>query len=76
MNILTNLLPFARKSTTMPPRSPQRPPVATRIYVNGAGMVRVLDATTGKVLGFRQTYREACWLAAELERGEHLQRAS
>lgn len=76
MNILHGLLPFTRKAATAKPADQsQSQPVATKVYVKGIGMVRVLDATTGRVLGFRRTYREACWLAAALERGEHLQRA-
>lgn len=77
MNILHNLLPFTRKETpAVAPDTNLSAPVATKVYVKGIGMVRVLDATTGKVLGFRRTYQEACWLAAALERGEHLKCAS
>lgn len=35
----------------------------------GKSMYRLKDATTGQVLGFRQTYIEACGYARELERG-------
>lgn len=44
--------------------------------VAGLGMVRVVEMGTGRVLGFRQTYREACWLAEALERGERQQVAA
>lgn len=44
-------------------------PVRSARIVVGAGMIRVLDADTGRCLGFRQTIREARWLAERLERG-------
>ncbi|WP_286974960.1 hypothetical protein [Pseudomonas sp.] len=34
----------------------------------GAGMVRVINTATQRVVGFRQTYKEAMWLAQSLER--------
>jgi hypothetical protein len=39
----------------------------TQVYA-GAGMVRVVEIGTGRVLGFRQTIREAQWLAESLAR--------
>lgn len=59
----------ARRNVTLPPIT------GTRI-IAGVGMVRVVDASTGKVLGFRQTIREARWLAEALERGDRLQGAA
>lgn len=52
-------------------RSTSKAPVprATWLRATGNGMVRVIDADTGRVLGFRQTMREARWLAQALERG-------
>lgn len=55
----------ARRTSKLPP------PRATWLRATGNGMVRVLDADTGRVLGFRQTMREARWLAQALERGVH-----
>lgn len=48
-------------------------PRATRLEITGNALVRILDADTGRVLGFRQTVREARWLQQALERGEELQ---
>ncbi len=36
--------------------------------IAGAGMVRVVEIGTGRVLGFRRTIREAQWLADSLAR--------
>jgi len=44
-------------------------PRATQLLINGSGPVRILDVDTGKVLGFRQTVREARWLQQQLENG-------
>lgn len=44
-------------------------PRATRLEITGNAMVRILDADTGRVLGFRQTVREARWLQQALENG-------
>lgn len=44
--------------------------------VAAAGMVRVVEMGSGRVLGFRQSIREAQWLAEALERGEGLQGAA
>ncbi len=44
-------------------------PRATRLEITGNAMVRILDADTGKVLGFRETVREARWLQQALENG-------
>jgi hypothetical protein len=74
MNILRKLFP-THPAPAAQTTATAAAPVATKVHVKGMGMVRVLDASTGKVLGFRRTYREACWLAAALERGENLQRA-
>jgi len=52
------------------------PPRATQLLITGNAMVRVVDADTGKVLGFRETIREARWLQAQLERGESPQGAA
>ncbi|MFI8479667.1 hypothetical protein ACIGCM_03760 [Pseudomonas sp. NPDC078700] len=35
----------------------------------GKGMVRIVDNSTGKVVGFRQSHKEAIWLAQQLENG-------
>lgn len=39
--------------------------------VLGKGMVRVIDSTSGRCLGFRQSYREAQWLQQSLENGTY-----
>lgn len=57
----------ARRAATLPA------PRATQLRIKGGGMVQVCDADTGRVLGFRPTYREASWLAQSLERGAHAQ---
>ncbi len=44
--------------------------------VAGAGMVRVVELGTGRVLGFRRTITEAYGLAGQLERGERPQVAA
>ncbi|WP_341304699.1 hypothetical protein [Pseudomonas sp. TMP25] len=46
-------------------------PRATTAYIAGKGMVQVRDADTGRVLGFRQTHKEAAWLQQALENGTH-----
>jgi hypothetical protein len=61
----------ARMAATVHSTSKQAPPRATQLRVTGNAMVRVVDADTGKVLGFRRTIREARWLADALERGEY-----
>ena len=51
----------------------QRRPVVTcaQVLPSGTGMWRVVDATSGRVLGFRQRFRDAHQLADALERGKH-----
>lgn len=49
------------------------PPRATTVYINGKAMVQVLDADTGRCLGFRRTAQEAAWLQQALENGTHNQ---
>ncbi|NQD78624.1 hypothetical protein HP436_00325 [Pseudomonas sp. CrR14] len=44
-------------------------PRATQLQATGSGMVRIVDADTGKVLGFRETIKEARWLQQALENG-------
>lgn len=61
----------ARMAARSRQRSPTPAPRATRLLVSGNAMIRVVDADTGKTLGFRQTIREARWLAERLERGAH-----
>ena len=51
-------------------------PRATTVYINGKGMVQVLDADTGRCLGFRRTPKEAAWLQQALENGTHLHQQS
>lgn len=48
-------------------------PVVTcaQVLPSGTGMWRVVDATSGRVLGFRQRFRDAHQLADALERGKH-----
>ena len=41
----------------------------TRILASGRGMFRIIDAESGRVLGFRSRFRDAHQLAAALERG-------
>lgn len=48
-------------------------PRATQLIATGNGMVRVVDADTGRVLGFRQTIKEARWLQQQLEGGHPLE---
>lgn len=45
-------------------------PRATQVFIHGPAMVQVKDADTGRVLGFRRNYQDACTLANQLERGE------
>jgi hypothetical protein len=52
------------------------PPRATTVYINGKGMVQVLDADTGRCLGFRRTPKEAAWLQQALENGTNLHQQS
>lgn len=59
-----------RMATTGHSTSKLPPPRATQLRVAGSGMIRVVDADTGKVLGFRCTIREARWLADALVRGD------
>lgn len=49
-------------------------PRETKLYACG-GEVRVLDAETDRVLGFRSTLKEARVLQRALENGLHLQSA-
>lgn len=44
-------------------------PGTTQVVIKGRAMVRVVDSTSGRCLGFRQSYREACWLQQALENG-------
>ncbi|PTQ70383.1 hypothetical protein [Pseudomonas sp. GV071] len=46
------------------------PPRATQVFIKGPAMVQVKDLDSGRVLGFRSSYSEACTLADQLERGE------
>ena len=55
--------------------APAQPRYRTQVFA-GAGMVRVVEMGTGRVLGFRQSIREAQWLAEALERGHRLQGAA
>lgn len=48
-------------------------PRATQLIATGSGMVRVVDADTGRVLGFRETIKEARWLQQQLEGGHPLE---
>ena len=48
-------------------------PRATQLRAESSGMVRVVDMDTGRVLGFRQTFKEARWLQRALENGTHTQ---
>lgn len=51
-------------------KRPSLPRVAkTRIVATSHGMFRIVDAATGRVLGFRQSMKEARWYAEALERG-------
>jgi hypothetical protein len=53
-------------------RLPKLPaPRATQLRAGESGMVRIVDADTGRVLGFRQTIKEARWLQQALENGTH-----
>lgn len=63
----------ARMAAASRKREPLPAPRATRIEVIGIGMVRICDADTRRVLGWRSSYSEALALGAALERGEHLQ---
>ena len=65
----------ARDAFTARLTPPLTPPCRTQV-VAGAGMVRVVELGTGRVLGFRRTIKEAHWLAAQLERGERPQVAA
>ncbi len=47
-------------------------PRATQLFIKGA-MVQILDADTGRCLGFRQSYLEAEQLAKHLESGQPLE---
>lgn len=49
------------------------PPRATQLRAGESGMIRVVDIDTGRVLGFRQTIKEARWLQQALENGTHNQ---
>lgn len=53
--------------------APAQQPYRTQVVDTGRGMVRVVELGTGRVLGFRRSYREARWLADQLERGERPQ---
>lgn len=69
---LADLLRSTREARTAfhAKRLPPLPaPRATTAYINGKGMVQVLDADTGRVLGFRRTPKEAAWLQQALENG-------
>lgn len=44
-------------------------PRAVQLFIAGNAPIQLRDADTGHVLGFRQTYTEACGYARELERG-------
>lgn len=48
-------------------------PRATQLLIKGRGLVQVLDADTGRCLGFRQSYLEAEQLAKHLESGQPLE---
>jgi len=48
-------------------------PDSTQAVMGGKGMVRVIDSTSGRCLGFRSTVREAAWLQQALENGTHNQ---
>ena len=47
-------------------------PRQVRIHITGRQMIRLLDADTGRVLAYRQTYADARIAARQLERGEYL----
>jgi hypothetical protein len=47
--------------------SPAPQPYRTQVVATGAGMVRVVEVGTGRVLGFRRSITEARWLAQALE---------
>ncbi|WP_405120786.1 hypothetical protein [Pseudomonas leptonychotis] len=60
------------RTTFQAKRLPPLPaPRATTAYISGKGMVQGRDADTGRVLGFRQTPKEAAWLQQALENGTH-----
>lgn len=46
-------------------------PDSTQAVMAGKGMVRIVDSTSGRCLGFRRTAREAAWLQQALENGTH-----
>lgn len=46
-------------------------PDSTQAVIRGKGMVRVVDSTSHRVLGFRRTAQEAAWLQQALENGTH-----
>lgn len=46
-------------------------PRATQLRITGNAMIRIVDADTGVVLGFRQTISEARSLQCALERGDY-----
>lgn len=76
INELTDLLSLARQARAA---FAQRNlahgyrPDNTQALISGKGMVRVIDSTSGRCLGFRRTAREAAWLQQALENGTHTQ---
>lgn len=72
---LTDLLTLARQArAAFAARSLHQGyrPDSTQAYISGKGMVRVIDSTSHRVLGFRRTAKEAAWLQQALESGAHL----
>lgn len=44
-----------------------------RLEIKGTSMIHIINTSTGKVVGFRQTHKEALWLAQQLEGDEKSQ---
>lgn len=77
VNDLTDLLSLAREAREAFAQRRATPGFGkgrTQV-VMGKGMARVVEAGTGKCLGFRQSYKEARWLQQALENGTHPQSA-
>lgn len=69
---ITNLRALLGRTRAARQQLAQRQPLQvhrTRILASGSGMFRIIDADSGRVLGFRSRFRDAHQLAAALERG-------
>lgn len=66
----------ARMAFSSLQRQTIQPPRVARVEVYGMGMIRIVDADSGKLLAMRQSYAEALGVAKALERGEHLPEAA